>query len=204
MGSGTVTGFLDAHQWIPLAKLGVATWGGHPNAQFRRASGQPLPAETVELLLSSAESWRKIADARTLRRALADLGGSRTAIGDLLIGSSPCAVVTPAAAAVLKEAGWSTAPGWPGPAESPKKVTVSASRLDAVVAAVFRVSRGEAQTAIEYGFVFLDFQPPASRKVECRADDQIVFRGKGRAVLRAVGEQTRSGRLWLEYELFPA
>ena len=76
--------------------------------------------------------------------------------------------------------------------------TVSSVRLDAVTASAFRLSRSKASEAIRGGIVSIDH-------IECLKPDAgmaegsvIVLRGKGKAVLRKIGERSRKGRIRIE------
>jgi RNA-binding protein YlmH len=69
---------------------------------------------------------------------------------------------------------------------------------------VFNVSRGEAQTAIKHGFVFVNFQPLSKRTQTLAPGQQLVFRTKGRAALASIELNPRSGRVWVEYYVYPS
>lgn len=142
--------------------------------------------------------------ARGLRAKLANVAGGQSRIGDLLLLPAPCIACLPEATPTLQAAGWQVLPQWPDDHPPVLKATIAAPRLDAAVAGAFRLSRGEAQTAIEYGFVFHNFRLAQRRNLECRAGDQLVFTGKGRAELVSLEQPTRAGRLWLEFRIYPA
>jgi RNA-binding protein YlmH len=92
---------------------------------------------------------------------------------------------------------------WPGTPASVQRVTAASPRLDAITGAMFHVSREEAQTAIEYGFVFLNFQSATKRSKQVAAGDVLVYRGKGRALVVGCELNPRSKRQWVDFELFP-
>ena len=93
-------------------------------------------------------------------------------------------------------------PAWPEPLVNPEQVTVSSLRLDAVVASLFRVSRGEAQTAIEYGFIFQNFHPVTKRTAVVAQGDQLVYRTKGRVEIADCSATTRSGRIAMSFKRY--
>ena len=78
-----------------------------------------------------------------------------------------------------------------------KQLTVASLRLDALTAAAFHLSRGDAAQLIEAGLVRLDHQQCLSTS---RAVDEgaiLSLQGKGRVKLIAVMNETKKGRLRL-------
>ena len=78
--------------------------------------------------------------------------------------------------------------------------TVPSIRLDAVTSSAFRLPRTRASEAIRSGIVSVDH-------IECMKPDAkleegavIVMRGKGKAVLRSIGGESKKGRLWVVIE----
>jgi RNA-binding protein YlmH len=84
------------------------------------------------------------------------------------------------------------------------RTTAASRRADAQLTALFKVSRGEAQIAIEYGFVYRNFRPLTKRTQSLSIGDQIVYRTKGRAEIVGLETNPRSGRVWVEFLSFPA
>ncbi len=84
-----------------------------------------------------------------------------------------------------------------------ERLTAASLRADAVIASLFKVSRGEAQTAIEYGFVFRNFRPLTQRTTQLKPGDELVYRTKGRIELTDVEENSRSGRNWVSFQRYP-
>ena len=80
--------------------------------------------------------------------------------------------------------------------------TVMSLRLDSLVAAGFRVSRGVAQDSIKKGLVFVDSVEETSVSKEVAQGQKITFRGKGRMVLTEIGGETRKGRTFIEYDRY--
>ena len=87
-------------------------------------------------------------------------------------------------------------PGCVQPPEAPREssVTVSSARLDALVAAVYRLSRGEAQRLFERELVLVNSLPPRSPGLAAKEGDVISVRGHGRFVFLAAAGETRKGR----------
>lgn len=196
------TGFLDTNQWVPLAARGFCSWGGSPCAQFRRVSAHPEIRPAVVVVTNTLPS--PTSSIRELRAALTRICGSASAIGDILVGASVVAACLPQCSEFLIKEAWRTLEAWPDWRPDLVRNSVGSRRLDAVVAAAFHLSRTEAQTAIEYGFVCRNFQSAARRTAEVCAGDQIVFRGKGRIEVASVSGTTRKGRFWLDYFFYPA
>jgi hypothetical protein len=202
IGGPEMSGFLDAHQWIQLVADGFNAWGGHADAQFRRVSRGPLAPESVALFgRHAAPASSQRVETQRIRGELRAIGLPPGSFGDLQTGAEIALASMPECRNNLLAAGWEEITVWPAMTTAPGRVTVPSLRLDAVVAGIFHVSRGEAQTALEYGFVSLNFALGPKRTVDCKAGDQIIFRGKGRAIVSTASAPTRSGRLWVEYQL---
>jgi RNA-binding protein YlmH len=194
--------FLDTHQWSPLpANPSMRIAGGHPAAQFRRVGLEAVPEVHVQRVIEMPEEVRS---ARQLRLWLYRAGLPEGAVGDVVVASSQAWLVSALPELALAGLRAERVSCWAAPDVTPQKATVAANRLDAVVAAIFRVSRTEAQTAIKYGFIFLDFHAAAKQTQPLARGTQLVYRTKGRAEIVSLNEHTRSGRLWAEYRLYPA
>ena len=80
--------------------------------------------------------------------------------------------------------------------------TVQSLRLDTVTASAFRMSRSKAAEAIRAGIVSVDH-------IECLKPDMkleegaiLVLRGKGKAVLKEAGGESRKNRIWIRIERY--
>lgn len=73
--------------------------------------------------------------------------------------------------------------------------TVHSLRLDAVVAAGFHLSRGDAADLISAGHVKLRHLPTERTDARVQEGDVISARGFGRLVVEEVGDPTKKGRL---------
>lgn len=84
-------------------------------------------------------------------------------------------------------------------AEKPTAVedsfTVSSLRLDSVVKNAFRVSRSDAVTAIESGLVFINDSECLKADKKISEGDKIVFRRKGRIIVRDCSSVSKKGRI---------
>lgn len=75
------------------------------------------------------------------------------------------------------------------------KDTVSSLRLDSVISSAFRLSRGKAAEAIKGGIVSVDHIECLKPDARVEEGSVLVLKGKGKAVLQEVGEESRKGRL---------
>jgi hypothetical protein len=205
-GSGApgASGFLDTHQWAPgLRDARCQLNGGHPAAQFRRLSlGAAPPVRCFALERTALPEG--VRTARQLRAWLYRNGLPDGAVGDIVIGEYTMLAVEEDIELLELGLQAQLVAAWDPPAVPVTRVTAAGPRADAVTAAVFKLSRGEAQTAIRYGFVFCDFAPVAKQTQACPPGAQLVFRTKGRVELVSLSENTKSGRLWVEYRAYPA
>ena len=78
-----------------------------------------------------------------------------------------------------------------------KRDTVASLRLDGLVASAFGLSRGKAGEAIRSGLVFVNGRQTVKTDVQLSQGDKMVLRGRGKAVLREVGDRTRKERIFI-------
>lgn len=196
------TAFLDTHQWCRLADSeGIVLAGGHESAQYRRAALEPEKPAVAGYRLTLDQLPEGIRSPRQLRAWLLRHGVAEGTIGDVIIGDFAWLAAIPGALDVAPLMASHVSGNVAPPALAEQRVTAASSRLDAVVGALFHVSRGEAQTAIEYDFVFHNFRPVTKPSQHVRPADQIVYRTKGRAEVMQLETNARSGRLWVAYRL---
>ena len=74
-------------------------------------------------------------------------------------------------------------------------MTVQSPRLDALVAAVYKLSRGEAQKLFEKELVLVNSLPARSPSMAAKAGDIISVRGYGRFAFDGESGETRKGRV---------
>ena len=199
------TGFLDTHQWLPLVGVDSAiVEGGHPDAQYRRAGLAPCQPGLQYFTTEIGELPESVRTARQLRSWLYSAGVPDGAIGDIVVGDFIGCFAVPDAQVDRVLPALRHADSVTLPAAATTRTTAASRRADAVLTALFKVSRGEAQVAIEYGFVYRNFRPLAKRTQTLAAGDQIVYRTKGRAEIVGLETNPRSGRVWVEFLSFPA
>lgn len=145
--------------------------------------------------------------------ALMGLGIKREMTGDIIVNENGCKIavlekIAPFIAENLGKAGRGTLKAKIIPASSarqgtsaagaPDSFTVSSMRLDSVVKNAFRVSRGDACTAIESGLVYVnDLECPKPDK-KIGSGDKIVFRRKGRIIVKDCSAVSKKGRVIVE------
>jgi len=88
------------------------------------------------------------------------------------------------------------------PEEEVKEIqgSVSSLRLDAVLGLGCKLSRKDAQSLIKKGDVKVNFQVALKTAQELQEGDQISAKGFGRIKLRALGKETKSGRIKITLE----
>lgn len=72
--------------------------------------------------------------------------------------------------------------------------TVASPRADSVVAALANLSRERAQALFREGLVEIDYEEATKPDQQLEAGCVIVIRGKGKFIIRSLGEQTKKGR----------
>lgn len=77
--------------------------------------------------------------------------------------------------------------------------TVASLRLDNVIASVFGTSRGNAADAVRGGLVFVNSLQVQKPDAPVREGDKLVLRGRGKALLKEVGGQTRKDRTFIRF-----
>ena len=83
-----------------------------------------------------------------------------------------------------------------------KRDSVASLRLDSLVSSAFSLARGKAQEAIRQGLVFADSVQMTRQDAVLEEGCRLVLRGKGKAVLKAVGRPTRKDRLPVTWDIF--
>ena len=82
------------------------------------------------------------------------------------------------------------------------KDTVPSLRLDCVISSAFRISRAKAAEAIRAGIVSVDHIECLKTDFRLEEGTIMVLKGKGKAVLREVGGESKKNRVWIKIERF--
>ena len=81
-------------------------------------------------------------------------------------------------------------------------INVASERLDAIVAAVYSLSRSESQVLFSKGIVFTDSRMVMNTSLEPAPGTMISVRGKGRFRYEGVARETRKGRLQVAVRVY--
>lgn len=204
----------EARSAAAEAQVDCALWGGYPGAERRIAAffadGAPqegdYPLSCLELNWN--EKYARPGH-RDLLGAAMGLGLERDATGDIAMGARPgcaylfvhrdvadyiCANLASAGRAALKARVAADAPDVRPPEGASLRATVSSPRLDAVLAAGLKLSRGEAQRLIEGGLVKRNHIETLRGDVHLEEGDLLSVRGHGRMRVEAFEGITRKGR----------
>ena len=228
----TSTGFLDSHEqalakqvMMHSADVRCFLWGGYDEAERRIVVCVPseIPMsneEAADGLLSvlriSKPSISRDLSHRDYLGAMLGLGIDRRMTGDILVrGDGADIIILPEIADFLLDeyvqAGRTHITGELKPLSDlilPEartriiKDTVPSARLDTVIASAFKLPRSKAAEAIRSGIVSVDHIE--CLKPDARVDEGaiLVLRGKGKAVLREIGGESRKGRTWVIIEKY--
>lgn len=218
--------FLDMHEQSVLEEIRFSSpvflWGGYNEAERRIACfGFTETPETDELpaqWICIAPAAQKFADALTHRDflgALLSLGLRREMIGDIVVTEN-CGYVfcmRTVVSCILSELSrvkhttvrCSAAEALPPDAvRAPEysEFVVSGTRLDALCAAVFHLSRADAQKRIASGRVFVNSREITKSDFSPSDGDIISVRGLGRFVFDGVARETKKGKLRVEIGIY--
>ena len=82
------------------------------------------------------------------------------------------------------------------------RINVASERMDALIAAVFRLSRSEAAEKIMTGSVFADGRLIDSNSYKLKEGVRVSVRGFGKFIYDGIGNETRKGRLYVRIRLY--
>lgn len=80
--------------------------------------------------------------------------------------------------------------------------TVPSARLDNIISAAFKLSRTKAAEAIRGGIVSVDHIECLKPDAKVEEGSSLVLRGKGKAVLKEIGGESKKGRSWIVIEKY--
>ncbi|MGM9521131.1 MAG: YlmH/Sll1252 family protein [Oscillospiraceae bacterium] len=84
----------------------------------------------------------------------------------------------------------------------PTELVVASERLDALIAAVYRLSRSEAQELIAHEKVFLSGRLPSGAAAQVSPGTIVSVRGSGRFKYEGLSRETRKGRLRVTVRIY--
>lgn len=185
-------------------------FGGYDDAErqmacFTMSENEPdFPIDVVKI------TWRgnEKPDHRSLLGSVTGLGLSRQKLGDIVVQQELAwlfahSAVSPYVCENLLTAGRTqvsaeiseSLPQLEAPAGEEVRDTVLSTRLDALIASGYHLSRSKASALIASGNVKLRYMPTLKPDAAVGEGDVISVRGMGRLILSSVGAPTRKGRL---------
>ena len=153
---------------------------------------------------------------RDLLGGLMGIGLTREKVGDILTGDTAAQIICLRETASIILSQFDQAGRYRlklreiplsalSPAPAQVKVihdTVSALRLDAVLASGFSLARGKAADAVAAGRVSVNHRECLKPDKSVAEGDVLTCRGLGKCVLKTVGGQSRKGRIIIEIERY--
>ncbi|MEG2620463.1 MAG: hypothetical protein RR981_07935, partial [Oscillospiraceae bacterium] len=79
---------------------------------------------------------------------------------------------------------------------------IASERLDAIVAAVYKLSRGDSQKLFEQGKIFVNSRMTENTSAGLKPGDMISVRGMGRFSYEGIEAETRKGRLRVNVRIY--
>lgn len=83
-----------------------------------------------------------------------------------------------------------------------KSLVAASTRLDGIVAKLYRLSRSEAKAAFARQEVFINGRVCVNPSVVLKEDDVISVRHKGKCIFRGISHETRKGNHSIEIDLY--
>lgn len=197
----------------PEAERRMLIWPASYEEAATGGSSGSLAEELIALVKAEPVNV-KFADALTHRDylgALMNLGIERDQIGDILIRENTAYIFCAKALAGLivdeltrvKHTGIRTE-AVPlsecdiRPELSEMKVNVASERLDAILSAVYKVSRSKAAEAIESEKVFVDGRTASGSGQKLKEGAKVSVRGLGKFIYDGIESESRKGRLFVK------
>ncbi len=170
-------------------------------------------ADPVAIIEIEKDKFSPALSHRDYLGALMGLGIKREMTGDIIVSENGCKMavlekIAPFIVENLGKAGRGTLKAKIVPSGKARKgtksvgipdsFTVSSMRLDSIVKNAFRVSRGDACTAIESGLVFVNDLECTKPDKKISDGDKVVFRRKGRIIITDCSSVSKKGRVIVE------
>lgn len=216
-GACAYSRFLDpslipaAQRCAKAAGAALSLFGGYDGAERVMAAFSAGDAPVDFPIACLWLSWnKKYGDAghRDLLGAVMGLGIDREATGDIVMAEGGAHLfaeremaryiaqnLTSAGRVRLTAAEAAGEIQAPAPAGAHARITVSSPRLDAVLAAGYKLSRAEAQRLVAAGLVKRNHAPILRGDIQLSQGDLLSVRGLGRLKLEEILGETKKGRL---------
>ncbi|MBR3818775.1 MAG: hypothetical protein IKJ41_06450 [Clostridia bacterium] len=174
-------------------------------------------ADPVAIVEIEKDKFSPALSHRDYLGALMGLGIKRELTGDIIVSENGCKMavlekIAPFIVENLGKAGRGTLKAKIIPSGEARKstkavgipdsFTVSSMRLDSVVKNAFHVSRGDACAAIEAGLVFVNDLECTKPDKKISENDKVVFRRKGRIIVKDCSSVSKKGRVIVEITRF--
>ena len=191
-----------------------SAWGGYEGAERMIGcfypQGEQVDREEYPLVCMHSRYTTKFCSLshRDLLGAFMALGLTRECLGDIIIDDADIYLftvsktaeyigqtMTSAGKAALHFSAVYPIPPMPEPKGSSFGAVVSSLRLDAVVAAAYRLSRSESSEMIRAGLVKVDHLPCEKTDALLGENAMLSVRGKGRIRLVRIDGLTKKGRI---------
>lgn len=200
-----------------------ALYGGYENAERRVAlfgseelcGYEETPPIACVRIAPAAEKFAEALTHRDYLGALMGLGVRRGVTGDILINGKEAYLfcLDTVADFIVSEVKQvrqtnvvcAAVDALPAFAVTPPKeasLNVASERLDAVVAAVYKLSRSDSQELFERDKVFVNSRLTGNTSFQPSPGDVISVRGYGRFIYDGVAKQTRKGRLFVDVRIY--
>ena len=177
----------------------------------------PFPISLVCAVPLSGEFSGKLTH-RDYLGALMNLGIERSCIGDIFLNGNSAYIfcverMADFIASNLQKAAnerlecrvLSEKDGLPegvGPSVAEKTYSVSSLRVDAVISAVYNLSRSESLDVVKRGEVFVNQRECISPSKEIESGDTVSVRGKGKFIYRGVNYISRKGKNNISVDIY--
>ena len=177
---------------------------------MRTGSNPPDPPVSVIAVTPKSEKFAEELTHRDYLGAILGLGIERSLIGDILVRDKRAwfFCLTPAAemlASALTQVRRTAVAAEIAPPDVPElrpryealRLNVASERLDAVVAAFTRLSRGQAEKLFGAEKVFVNGRAVTDKSARLKDGDMLSVRGFGKAVYDGIEHETKKNRLWV-------
>ena len=191
--------------------------GGYENAERKLLAagneedlGPPDPPIRVISVSPKSARFAEDLSHRDYLGAILGLGIDRSLIGDILVRENRAWFFCLASAAEMLAASLAqvrrtsvsaeiTSPDIPElqPRYESLRLNVASERLDAVAAAVTRLSRGQAGTLFAGEKVFVNGRLATDKSARLKEGDTLSIRGFGKMIYDGLEVETRKNRLWV-------
>lgn len=228
----TATGLLDSHEqalarqvMMHAADVRTFLWGGYEGAERRMMvcvpSEIPMTKEEASEGLLAVLRVSKPAISRELSHrdylgSMLGLGIDRSVTGDILVRDDGAdIIIVPDIAVFLLEEYIQVGRTHVSRELKPLseliipevrtqmiRDTIPSTRLDSVIASAFKLSRSKASEAIRGGIVSVDHIECLKPDARVEEGSILVLKGKGKAVLKEIGGESKKGRIWVVIEKY--